>query len=399
MGTIFPHRMRWLKILGWLAAAILVTYIAFRGWSFLPRAYRAFHDEAAPHMDTTALDTTLFESDFAAAADSMPPDSALSSILERAGDTLRVASHKRNSVINEGVRLPLYTLELHEGVPLPEIAFRGITLFQAAGFEILESRERAGGKYPWVLRLGRKGAAVAIVRARVSAPPLPGSFRIGIAFWADSLPPALLQLVERLPRGAVLVVPREIAGEARVRAMARSEGIDIALALRLETAFLPLARQEERRLLLHHSPREVESRLESPAEPVPPPVGVVAVHGERGVADPKLTAALARAARDRGMWILDATGADASRLLASADSVGARAIRPLPLVGGNARERLYAAGDAAVRAGSAICVLPLDSASVRLAAEQVPFLAKQGVSVVRLGSFAAETPTEDGKRE
>lgn len=358
----------------------------------------ARYRDGQPATPVAGIDSTLFQSDSAVSADTaaLAQDSSLTGLLARLEPHLGVAKRTTGALRSAGGDLPLYSLTLHRGRPLSAVAAQAIDSLESMGFTILESTENPRGTWPWACRLAHDGKPAAILRARVGQAPAPGAYALGLVLWADSLSAAVLATVDDLPAGAILALPAPALSETRLRDLARGAGIQLALLTRLETTRFPVVRQEDKRLMLHHKDDEIRRRLAFTTEPSPAPVGLLVLDGDRGAADPGLSERVARFASGHSLWLLDATGAPASRLGSTALGIGGD-ILPDTRPGGKEPfpEALQDALSRAEKSGQTLLVWPLDSTTSSHLASSRPALAERGVEIRPPQPLHRQTGTGD----
>jgi len=343
------------------------------------------HYRGAPVASPEAgIDSSLFQSDSAVSTDtaSLAQDSSLTGLLARLEPDLGVAKRTTGAIRSPLGNLPLYSLTLHRGRPLSSVVAQAIDSLERLGFTILESTENPRGAWPWACRLGHEGKPAAILRARMGEDPARGAYGLGLVFWADSLTAPVLATIAHLPAGSVLALPPSALGEARLRDLSRGAGLQLAVLARLETSRIPVVRQEDTRLMLHHKEDEIRQRLGFAAEPAPAPAGLLILDGDRGAADPGLSRLLVRFASERSLWILDATGTPASRLASTTLETGGE-ILPDTRAGGQGpfAAAIQAALSRAENSGQTLLVWPLDSTTSSLLANSLPSLAERGVEI------------------
>lgn len=375
------QKMRPGRLLAALCSLLLVGWVGWNALDFLPEVwakYRAPDTIAEP----AALDTTLFQGDSGISLDTatLSQDTSLIGLLTRLGPRIGVSRRTTGAIHGPAGDLPLYSLVLHRGQPLPEIVAHTLDSLLAAGFSILESTENPRGRWPWACRLAREGKAVAILRARVGADPAAGAFSMGFVFWADSLSTGELGALALLPEGSVLALPAKALVEPRLLALARTAKLRLALLVRLETSRFPVVRQESTRLLLHHKDTDLDLRMEIPPDSPYPPEGLVVVDGDRGASDPGLSQRIAEFCRKRSLWLLDATGTSSSRLSQAALDAGA-SILPETRSGGSVPlpQALELAQANAEKSGQTLLVWPFDSASAERVGASVPLFHARGI--------------------
>lgn len=378
-----PPKMRLGRLVVGLIAFAALGWIGWNALHVLPDAWSRYR-RASTSDSAIHIDTTLFQGDSAVSSDttSLTLDSSLTGLLSRLGPELGIARRTMGSVRTRSGSVPLYSLVLRRGSPLPILASQAIDSLAAHGFEIVESTENPRGTWPWVCHLARSGQLVAALRAKIDADPAPGSFGLNLVLWADSLDADLLAALPRLPRGAVLALPPRALAEQRLLAMASSAGLRLALLARVETTRFPVLRQEDTRLLLHHQEKDVARKLGYPPETSPKPDGLVVLDGDRGATDPGLSERVAAWCKGRSLWLLDATGTPTSRLEEAARKAHVEVLAPPVPTGGRSLDKaLVEAGDRAEKAGFALLVWPLDSSSIVRIGTDLPLLVARGVGI------------------
>lgn len=369
------------RLLAALASLLIVGWVGWNALDFLPEVWSRYRTPGSAGA-SPVLDTTLFQGDSGISLDTatLSQDTSLTGVLARLGPRIGIARRTTGALHGPSGDLPLYSLVLHRGQPLPEIVAHTIDSLQASGFSILESTENPRGRWPWAARLARDGKPVAILRARVGTDPAAGAYAIGFVFWADSLSAGELGALASLPAGSVLALPPRALAETRLRDLARSAGLRLALLARLETSRFPVVRQEANRLLLHHKDADIESRLETGVEVLPQPEGLVVLDGDRGASDPGLSQRIGEFCQRRSLWLLDATGTSSSRLSEAALEAGA-SILPHTRSGGSIplAQALEAAQAAAEKAGQTLVVWPFDSTVAERVGASVPLFLARGI--------------------
>lgn len=375
------QKMRPGRLLAALCSLLLVGWVGWNALDFLPEVWAHYRTPVAS-SEPAALDTTLFQGDSGISLDTaaLAQDTSLTGLLARLGPQIGVSRRSTGAIRGTDGDLPLYSLVLHRGQPLPEIVAHTLDSLQAAGFSILESTENPRGRWPWACRLARDGKAVAILRTRVGADPAAGAFTIGFVFWADSLSTGELGALALLPEGSVLALPAKALVEPRLHALAASAKLRLALLVRLETSRFPVVRQESTRLLLHHKEADLDLRMELPPESPYPPEGLVVVDGDRGASDPGLSQRIAEFCKRRSLWLLDATGTTSSRL-SEAALVAGTSILPVTRAGGSIplAQALEIAQANAEKSGQTLLVWPYDSATAERVGASVPLFLARGI--------------------
>lgn len=377
------QKMRLGRVLVGSAVLVLFAWIGWNALSRLPGMWARFRAPAASTVRQD-IDTTLFQGDSGISADtgSLVQDTGLTAVLARLAPVLGVARRTTGAIRSPVGDLPLYSLVLHRGNPLPAMAAQTIDSLESHGFTILESIESPRGTWPWACRLGVGDAPLAILRARTGDLAAPGTFGMSIVLWADSIPTSWLPSLALLPRGTVLALPPDRVAEERLRQLALSHGIRLALLTRLETSRLPVLRQEATRLLLHHGEDTLENRLRLPDGDSARPEGLVVVDGDRGAGDPDLSHRIASYCRRNDLWLLDATGASSSKLDQASLEVGGGNL-PSSRPGGTSPfgRALESARVRAEKSGQGFLVWPLDSFVVDRLAANLPFLTDRGIEI------------------
>lgn len=366
-----------------LVAIAVVGWVGWNAVGFLPKAWSNYRDGSHESI-APSIDTTLFQSDSSVSTDTsaLSQDSSLTGLLTRLQPALGIARRSIGSIQSNGASIPLYSLVLRRGAPLPELAARAIDSLVAHGFEIVESTEKPRGAWPWMCHFALAGKTVAAVRAKIDAEPAPGSFGMGLVLWADSLDASTIASLPLIPRGSVLALPPKALAEDRVLSMAKANGLRVALLCRLETTRFPVQRQEARRLLLHHQDEDVKTRLHVSPDLDPRPEGVVVIDGDRGSSDPALTARLARFCHSSDLWILDATGVQTSRLTEASREAGTTVLPSVkPLDGHPLDKALEETSAKAEQSGVSILVWPLDSTSIARIGTNLPLLEARGIGI------------------
>lgn len=369
-----------------LIGATAVAAIGWISWNAirtLPDAWFRYR-QGVSSTGGGVIDTTLFQGDSAVSNDTsaLSQDTSLTGLLHNLGPELGIARRSIGSVQSGGAVVALYSLALRRGDPLPAIAARAMDSLAARGFQIVESTEKPRGNWPWICHLARDGKPVAILRAKIDADPAPGSYGLTLVLWTDSLDASTIASFPNIPRGTVLALPPRALAEERVASMAAASGLRLALLARLETSRLPVLRQEETRLLLHHGIDDLRERLSFPAELVPPPEGLVIIDGDRGAADPGLSGRVADFCRSRAIWILDATRSANSRLPEDARTAGVAVLSASrPDDSKSVAKVLEEAGVKAELVGQTTLVWSLDSSSIARIGTNLPLLLARGIGV------------------
>ena len=364
--------------------AVALVAVGFLGWRavlFFPEAWSEYRDRDRADLRPAHLDSTVFEGELAPEADTtrLAQDTGLTALLSRLAPSLGVASRRMSAAGAGGV--PLYTLEFRLGVPLAERVQELSDSLGARGFRLDESAERLRAKYPWAARLVREDRVVALVRGRAGAPPGPGTFRLHVGFWCDSLTVPDMAALEKFPSGVLLALRPADFAAGPLSKICRGRGFQPAVLVRLETSLVPVSLQEKTRLLLHHDVEGVSRRILATDSVAALARGIVVLDGDRGARDPGLSGRLAELARDRSWWLLDATRTSASRL---EDAAIEAAVGILPAPRRAESDPAAVLQQAALQAesdGEAAVLLKLDSASAAALATFVPLVRERGIAI------------------
>lgn len=343
----------------------------------VPEAWPSFQDALHPR-NTAQVDSGLFEGD--SSLEEASADTSLDAVCQRAGLGVQSASVDVRSVKSQGEKLGLCSFELRTGRPLVEQVWELTQALEKEGYALSESSEKGITKFPWLGRVSKGGTVRAIVRARIGEEPMVGAYSLRLVLWADTLTATVLGRLETLPPDVIVALPAAALAEERLQRIALAARLHLALLIRLETARRPLVIQQRTRILLHHTPEQIEARLKVTGPGLSPIGGLVVLDGERGAQDPSLSGRIATTVRDRHWWLLDATQAPGSRL----DSAG-RALNlhvlPHPARLSTPRANLEAAIADAQRVGRGIVNLPLDTATLDLVRRRVAQMGTQGVKL------------------
>lgn len=366
--------------------ALGLAVAGFLGWRavvFFPEAWGKFSERDQKSFRSVRIDSTVFENEPSSGADTteVSQDTSLTALLGRMATELGIASRKTGTTIAEVGGVPLYTLDFRKGVPLAERVQILSDSLARHGFRLDESSERPRAKYPWASRLYREERIVAMLRGRSFASPGPGTFRLHVGFWSDSLTTPELASFEKLPAGVMLALKPEAFATAQLSGISRKRGLDLAVLVRVESSLYPASLQEKTRVLLHHDARDIRGRILASDSVKVLAKGVVVLDGDRGARDPGLAARLAELLRDKSWWIMDATRTSASRLeeAAIAANLGilpaARKTDALPTAS------LEAAALQAESDGEAAVLLKLDTSSVASLLAFVPLVKDRGIAI------------------
>ena len=208
--------------------------------------------------------------------------------------------------------------------------------------------------------------------------PAPGSFVLHLGFLQTSV--GRIPSLKGLPRGTLVALPPEAFADPALGATLRAGGWEPALEVRLETSRDPVSLQKSR-ILLQHLRADLEQRLLPVDSCRTVPRGLVVADGDRGSSDPELSRRVVDFAKDRGWWLLDATGNSASRLSEQADAAGLGILDPVRPQEEKVIVSLLAAQEQAIAEGESSLLLPLDSMSVRRVVAYLPLLGRRGVVV------------------
>jgi hypothetical protein len=365
----------------YLAAGLAV--LGFLGWRailFFPEAWSHYGERGQKTFRSARIDSTVFESEPSGESDTtkVSQDTSLTALLTRLAPSLGIAS-RRTSAIAEGI--PLYSVDFRKGIPLAQRVQGVSDSLSRHGYHLEESSERLRSKYPWAARLYREETPVALLRGRAFAPPEPGTYRLHVCLWTDSLTTPELGALEKLPAGVMIALRPETFGIAQLSGISRSRRLDLAVLLRVESSLFPASLQEKTRILLHHDLSDIRRRILT-SDSVPKLArGLVILDGDRGARDPGLAGRLADLLHDKSWWILDATRTSASRL---EDAAVERKAGILPQSRKAENDPATALEAAAVQAesdGEAAVLLKLDTTSVAKLATFVPLVKNRGVSI------------------
>ncbi|HNY32814.1 MAG TPA: hypothetical protein PKO15_18165 [Fibrobacteria bacterium] len=371
--------IRW--VFAGLAAGLLL-FLGVRAISFFPRAFVGFSQRDVGTPSRPHLDTTVFDQEAAGSSDlaKIVPDTGLAGLFGTPSDSLGIAKSKVSAIRLDDRHIPLYSLDLHKGVPLVARVDRICRTLKARGYGVLESTERPKAIYPWAMHVSHGDTVVAVVRARVTAPALDSTYSLHLLLWSRTQGDSL-RLLERLPRGAMVALTGASYLDSSVRSRLRKSGLRPALAVALESSLYPVSRQEKERILLHHGSREINDRL-LPNDSVRGFVeGVAVVDGDRGAGDPVLVGRFLDRVKDEDWWILDATGTPSSRISDLAQERSMGQLETPRLSGSSVRQALVAAEERAVSEGEAYLALPMDTVGVRELVSYLPSLARRGIVV------------------
>jgi len=375
-----PSKMR--LIYGFYLAAGL-TVLGFLGWRavlFFPEAWSQFGERGQKTFRSARIDSTVFEAEPTGEADTtkVSQDTGVTALLTRLAPQLGIATRK-TSAIAEGV--PLYTMDFRKGVPLAERVQGMSDSLASHGYHLEESSERLRSKYPWAARLYREETPVALLRGRAFAPPSPGTFRLHVCLWSDSLTVPELGALEKLPAGVMLALRPEAFATSQLSGISRSRKLDLAVLLRVETSLFPASLQEKTRILLHHDATDIRRRILASDSVARLAKGLVVLDGDRGARDPGLAARLADLMHDKSWWILDATRTSASRLEDAAVERNEGILPQGRKVENDPATALEAAAVQAESDGEASVLLKLDTTAVAKLASFVPLVKNRGVSI------------------
>jgi hypothetical protein len=368
----------------YLAAGLAVA--AFFGWravSFFPEAWKTFRERDLMAPSSVRIDSTLFEGDPSGNTDTtgVAQDTGLTALLTRLAPDLGIASRRMSVANTPAGDLPLYTMNFRIGIPLAERVQELSDSLAARGFRLDESSERPRAKYPWAARLHHDDRTVALLRGRSTSPPGPGTFRLHVGFWTDSLTVPDLANLEKFPSGVLLALQPADFATSQLSGISRIRGLDLAVLLRLESSLFPASRQEKTRVLLHHDPDGIARRILVNDSVARLAKGVVVMDGDRGARDPGLARRLADLMRDRSWWLLDATRTSASRLEDAAIEASLGILLPARRTETDPAASLELAALQAESDGESAVMLKLDSTSAAALATFVPLVGARGISI------------------
>jgi len=346
--------------------------------SLVPESWPSFQDALHPQK-AVQVDSGLFEGD--STLEEVSIDTSVDAVCKRVGAFLQSAQSDVRSVKNNGEKIGLCSFEFRTGRPLVEQVWELKTAMEQEGYALSESSEKPGTKYAWLGRISKGGSVRAVVRARIGDKPLPGANALRVVLWADSLTAPVLGRLEKLPANVILALPPEAMAEERLHAIVKAAGLHLAVLTRLETERRPLVLQQKTRILLHHTAKDVEKRLGVRVEDRPFVEGLVVLDGERGAQDPLLASRVVAQGKSNGWWFLDASMTSNSRLDSTARAIGV-SVLPHPVTrAATAKATLEDAIQAALRSGSALCSLPLDTNTLELVRRRVPLLEPEGITL------------------
>lgn len=366
-----------------VAGLAVVGFFAWKAVLYFPQAWESFRNRDHKALGTLQIDSTVFDGEPAGSIDTsaLVQDTGLTALLTRMAPALGIAKRKVAAASAERGGLPLYTLDFRKGVPLAERVQELADSLALCGFGLDESAERPRAKYPWAARLVREDRVVALLRGRSFAPPGPGTFRLHVCYWTDSLTVPDLAALERFPPGVMLaLVPGDLSTE-QLSGIARNRGLDLAVLVRLETSLFPVSLQEKTRILLHHDADGIARRILASDSVARLARGIVVMDGDRGARDPGLAQRLAELMKDRSWWLLDATRTSASRL---EDAAIEASLGILPQAVRRDVDPATALEQAAAQAesdGEAAVMVELDSTSAAALATFVPLVRERGIAI------------------
>lgn len=368
----------------YLAAGLAAA--GFFGWRavlFFPEAWKTFRERDQKAFASVRIDSTVFDGEPAGNSDTsqVAQDTGLTALLTRLAPALGIASRKMSVTKADAGGVPLYTLDFRIGIPLAERVQELSDSLTMRGFRLDESSERPRARYPWASRLYRAEQVVALLRGRSFAPPGPGTFRLHVGFWTDSLTVPDLANLERFPPGVLLALKPADFGTTQLSGISRTRGLDLAVSLRLETSLHPVSLQEKTRVLLHHDVDGIARRILASDSVAKLAKGIVVLDGDRGARDPGLALRLADLARERSWWILDATRTSASRLEDAAIEASLGILLPARRTETEPLASLELAASQAESDGEAAVMLKLDSSSAAALATFVPLVGARGISI------------------
>lgn len=368
----------------YLAAGLAVAgFLGWRAISFFPDAWEKFLERDEKAFHSAKIDSTVFDGEPSGPVDTskIAQDTGLTATLTRLAPCLGIAARKMSIVLVENGELPLYTLNFRLGVPLAERIQELSDSLSRRGFRLDESSERPRTKYPWAARIYRRDQVVAVVRGRSFASPGPGTFRIHVGFWTDSLTVPDLAAMERFPSGILLALKPADFSTLQLSGISRTRNLDLGVLVRLETSLFPVSRQERTRVLLHHDADGIARRILASDSVARLCRGVVVLDGDRGARDPGLASRLVSLMTDRSWWLLDATHTSASRLEDAAIAVGLGIMPQARKTEADPAISLEVAALQAESDGESTVLLKLDSTSAAALATFVPLVRARGIAI------------------
>lgn len=368
----------------YLAAGLAVA--GFFGWRavlFFPDAWKTFRERDHKAFASVRIDSTVFEGDPSGNIDTsgVAQDTGLTALLTRLAPTLGIASRRMSVANAETGGIPLYTMNFRIGIPLAERVQELSDSLTARGFRLDESSERPRAKYPWAARLYHGEQVVALLRGRSTSPPGPGTFRLHVGFWTDSLTVPDLANLEKFPSGVLLALKPADFATSQLSGISRTRGLDLAVLLRLESSLFPVTLQEKSRILLHHDADGIARRILATDSVAKLAKGIVVMDGDRGARDPGLAMRLAKLMRERSWWLLDATRTSASRLEDAAIEASLGILLPARRTESDPSASLELAALQAEFDGESAVMLKLDSTSAAALATFVPLVGARGISI------------------
>ena len=372
--------MRPIPIAAACLGAATVAFLVWRAFQFFPGAFSRFENRPGPAKVVVHIDSSLFEQETAGSSqlDAARRDTTLDATFVRLRDSLGIFRSRVSAVRVEGLGVPLYSMEFRNGVPLVERVDAISGILEVRGYFSGESSERPRAVWPWAMRVQRGDTLVAILRGRISGDPAPGTYLLHLGFLQTQ--PGRIPSLKGLPRGTLLALVPEAYADPALGATLRAGGIEPALEVRLETSRDPVSLQKSR-ILLQHVRSDLVNRLLSVDSCRTVPRGLVVADGDRGSSDPELSRRVVDFARERGWWLMDATGNPASRLPDQAVAEGLGTLEPLRSQEDKASAALASSLEQAIAEGESSLLLPLDSTSVRKVVAYLPFLGRRGVVV------------------
>jgi len=372
--------MRPIPIAAATLGAAMVVFLVWRAVHFFPSALSRFENSPEPTRNRIHIDSSLFEQETAGSSqlDAARRDTTLDATLSRHRDSLGIFRSRLSAVRTEGEDVPLYSMEFRNGIPLVERVKEISQILQARGYLSGESSERPRAIWPWAMRVQRGDTLVALLRGRIAGDAAPGSFVLHLGFLQTEA--GRMPALNGLPRGTLVAMPPEAFADPAIGAAFRLGGWDPALEVRLETSRDPVSLQKSR-ILLQHLRADLEHRLLSVDSCRTIPRGLVVADGDRGSSDPELSRKVVDFAKERGWWLLDATGNPASRLSEQAFAAGLGTLDPVRRQEGKVSAALLASQEQAIAEGESSLLLPLDSITVRKVVAYLPLLGRRGVVV------------------
>ncbi len=372
--------MRPIPIAAVTVGAALAVFLVWRAVLFFPGAFSRCENRPMPTKASVHIDSSLFEQETAGSnqLDAARRDTSLDATLSKLRDSLGVFRSRISAVHTDGTDVPLYSMEFRNGVPLVERVNAISKVLGACGYLFGESSERPRAVWPWAMRVQRGDTLIALLRGRISGEPAPGSFLLHLGFLKTES--GRIPSLKGLPRGTLVALPPEAFVDPLLGSTLRAGGWEPALEVRLETSRDPVSLQKSR-ILLQHLRSDLQQRLLLVDSCRTVPRGLVVADGDRGSSDPELSRRVVDFAKERGWWLLDATGNPASRLSEQAILAGLGTLDPPRRQEEKVSVALLAAQEEAIAEGESTLLLSLDSVTVRKVVAYLPLLGRRGVVV------------------